>query len=1615
MEPHLDRGLAAEPSPSLPSGYAPERELARRDGVRVVLARRGSQRVVLRLEASGCETLAELAALAALRHPGLAPLVDHGPLPGGGRFVAREWVDGRPLSEVARSLAPEQVGRTVARLAQALAHVHEAGFVHGDLKPDNVLVRADGRSVLVDFGLARRAAQGAAAAPSGSLFYVAPEVLLGRPADARADLFSLGALLVALLAPSAVDARTFYGRFPAQPFLEAAEVDVRRLPEWSRDLVAALVERDPAQRPRAAWVASLLAARLGGVTADKRSAAIQLVWPALEGRASFVDERARGWAGGGGAQVETWWLVDAREARRVADATSLHLALGGRASVEVDLARELAMRATLLDLDTWARERIAADESTAFVLFGVGDSPWRRRAVALLARALMQGARRGARASGHRLVLCCGQEEVPPAELAALAFRVPDASEADLLARLTSWMPDADRSALAALAARLDAEARGSSERIEERLGALVEEGWIRSGPAGSLRLRAGALPAHLGRASRGAAERAAALSPAARTLLAALATAAAPLDDAELARRTGLAPEELAAALDATRAADLATRESGKGIHLTSSLRWAALGLDAEAWGRLHRAARDARGLPSWRRAVHEYLVAPTDPARADALAAELQDLRDGGANEVCLEALQLALEGPGATAASPLLEAERARTWATLGEHDVALARADALEGIADPRVRARLELVRAQVASARGEGEAARTHAEQAARLDPDLAGFVLVSAVRSLFEQGHDEEARARLAGADLASLRAVERLNLQAYGALLAFRAGDPDAARAGLVHSLAGLARQGLSDPEASVRQNLAVVERHAGNLGEAERHLRRALELREREGHPGRKAQVQLALGALLRDRGELAAAEAILTEAAEARERLGDELGAERARAVLGTTLLERGHARAAIALLEPAAARLGREGEGAWPAALAAEARARIGIAGPVPDEPSDDPRVELARARAAALAGDRERALRGARAAEQRARALGRAALERQARTLAGQLARESDGAPERERSEDAWSLVLAPVRSPSALLAAANRAATLGRDDHAARLALAALAEARDDASARNARNLAREAFARCALGLAPPERSALRDHLLGLADPRPSDLDALDEDEDLDMDLLTLLEINQRLVDQDDLGHLLGEIVEHALRVTGAQRGFLVLEEDGELSLDLALDSRRGDIDEPEVELSHSIVRRALESGVGLRLSNASDDPVVGSAPSVAAMELRSVLCQPFTVQEGLRGVIYVDNRTTEGTFDARAERLLALLAGQAALAIRQVRRIEEIRRLNRELEREVVGKESDLRAARQVLRERGLPVPVGGIVGDSPAMERVHQLLRRLAPAHLPVLVVGASGTGKELAARALHELSPRRAGPFVPENCAALPASIIESELFGYLKGAFTGADRDREGLFERANGGTLFLDEVGELPLELQAKLLRVLETREVRRLGATETLPVDFRLVVATNRDLTAEVRAGRFREDLMYRLDAVRIEMPSLAERATDIPSLVDHFLRLQRTRDGIERRCSNEVLRRLVAREWPGNVRELANEITRLCVLSDGDLIDPELVREVRATAAAAVGAREDAILPIAELEKRAIERALEATRGDKRRAAELLGISRAKIYQRLKEWGAEA
>ncbi|RKY60358.1 MAG: hypothetical protein DRP94_00795 [Candidatus Latescibacterota bacterium] len=297
---------------------------------------------------------------------------------------------------------------------------------------------------------------------------------------------------------------------------------------------------------------------------------------------------------------------------------------------------------------------------------------------------------------------------------------------------------------------------------------------------------------------------------------------------------------------------------------------------------------------------------------------------------------------------------------------------------------------------------------------------------------------------------------------------------------------------------------------------------------------------------------------------------------------------------------------------------------------------------------------------------------------------------------------------------------------------------------------------------------------------------------------------------------------------------------------------------------------------------------------------------------------------------------------------------------------------------------------------------------GRSPAMRKVLELIDKVAPTDATVLVLGESGTGKELVARRIHHTSPRRDKPLVAVHCATFPENLLESELFGYERGAFTGANRRKVGHFEYADGGTIFLDEVGELPASVQAKLLRFLQERQFTRLGGVEPVRVDVRVIAATNRDLEREVREGRFREDLFYRLNVFPIELPPLRERREDIPLLVEHFLRQRNRPPDV---VSPEAMEALLAYDWPGNVRELENVIERALILAGEGRITPDLLPFGRPKAGAKVELPDEGV-NLEEVERELITQALEKAGWNKAKAAKLLGITRRRLYSRMEALG---
>src|ERR1700686_2311823 len=345
--------------------------------------------------------------------------------------------------------------------------------------------------------------------------------------------------------------------------------------------------------------------------------------------------------------------------------------------------------------------------------------------------------------------------------------------------------------------------------------------------------------------------------------------------------------------------------------------------------------------------------------------------------------------------------------------------------------------------------------------------------------------------------------------------------------------------------------------------------------------------------------------------------------------------------------------------------------------------------------------------------------------------------------------------------------------------------------------------------------------------------------------------------------------------------------------------------------------------------------------------------------------------------------------------------------------RIEELRaRLER------AARAVELQQENQLLREQLRTRPgFGGLIGVSERMQRVYKIIQKVSQHEYPVLILGESGTGKELVAKSVHFSGPRKDRQFAPVDCSALVPTLIESELFGYVKGAFTGAQHGKQGLLEAAQGGTLFLDEIGDMPVDLQAKLLRPLKEREGKPVGSTERRRVDVRIIAATNRDLESAIKTGSFRQDLYFRLNVVQLKLPALRERKRDIPLLVTSFLDKFSDPQQPPRTISEDAMRQLIGYDWPGNVRELENAIERAVALGSGPIIHvADLPSSLHFPATERVPEKNE-LLPLEELERRAIFRTLRETSGDKLAAARILGIGKTTLYRKLKQYplGAQA
>jgi Nif-specific regulatory protein len=499
----------------------------------------------------------------------------------------------------------------------------------------------------------------------------------------------------------------------------------------------------------------------------------------------------------------------------------------------------------------------------------------------------------------------------------------------------------------------------------------------------------------------------------------------------------------------------------------------------------------------------------------------------------------------------------------------------------------------------------------------------------------------------------------------------------------------------------------------------------------------------------------------------------------------------------------------------------------------------------------------------------------------------------------------------------------------------------------------------------------------------------------------------------SLLDISRRINSEKNFDDLLRIIAEEAAKLVDAERAtiFLLDKEKGELWAKFAM----GLSDTIRFDSRLGIAGAVLIAGKTMIVEDVYKSPLFyPSIDSLTGFHTRNILSVPLrNFRREIIGVFQVLNKR-EGKFMPEDEQFVEALAAQAAIALENAQALSQL-----EVQHQALLEENQ--TLRKEVEER---FTSRSILGTSPKINEIRAIIEKTSETSLSVLITGENGTGKELSARAIHYCSNRRNKPFVPVNCAAIPEPLVESELFGIERGVATGVDR-RIGRIESANGGTLFLDEIGDLSLSAQAKLLRVLQEREVEWVGGRRPVPVDVRLVAATNKDLKEEIRQNRFRQDLFFRLNVIHIHMPSLREIRADIPLLAMHFLRKHAAEIGRHvEGFSPEALRALTAYHWPGNVRELENEIKRAAVLAPGREIQlrdlSEALREEQLSIpepeqSKTSGGKQSLKDRVTTLEIQMIRGAMAQTQGDRRRAAKMLGLSHQGLLNKLKRYGLES
>jgi transcriptional regulator with GAF, ATPase, and Fis domain/serine/threonine protein kinase len=1593
--------------------------------------------------------LDEFKHLSAIEHRGIVKVKDAGRIGAGplaGRlFLVTDYVAGAELGAHLAACRPEERFRCFARICEevvdALAYLHGQGLIHGDLSPANVRCDHEGRPVLIDLGLSQAIEQGPSVAGGafGTLGFVAPEALVGERGPA-ADLFSLGATLYAAwtgVPPFGVGLesvrRLMEGPAPAPSSLCPG------LPaEWD-GLLGGLLALSPDQRPASAAhllreihrlrpegasiemelsipqpAGDPLAGLLVGRESELRTIAT-MIEQLAEGSASASVLTISGPAGSGRRTLIRRALRDARLGLLAQTLPAFAIDERGIAALGTDLpglsgpsvswddpARALQSRILALADALEARSQ----QSPLCVILGPG------REEELLAQAVAGGP-----GNGRLLVLWASEQALRGA--------------ADVTLRP---LAAADVQALAFRAAGCE-----PSEPVVEQI--LRASGGLAAVVA--LLVRRWALCAREGRADAFRLDRA---DVDWAHLLDATLAGLSHQTRLWLAHRVFVGPQpqgesDMAIETDAVREAqaagwwDVVRMTVPTEAHASSVFR--AVQQDV----RLHGAARMATTTLAEadpRRGEAHFVLGELRAAVACFQAAAAKAAQAGQLSEVAQLALRvLSID---ATVGSSAEQTAWATALGLVGQYDAAL---QLLSSCRPENPEAALELAerRAWLLGRRGDPMAARQvltsalqEAEQAgpsrsqvlvrARLARLLVSCGLFVDALQVAQPVLEESSTAGLYAREAAALalsyagRLSEALDL--IVALERTVENSPDKPLAARVAALRGLHAQLSSQPEPA-----ALAYREAA---------RRCEELHDRHG----LAAATFNLGCVLADIGQFGEALTAFQQALRELGRLGITTDLALALYNTGVLLLQLGD----LDAVSRVARRLHEE-------ATATKAQAFMAY--------SHSLEADLARrkgppAAAVSLYGAAEQAF--AHAGNQpmadasgfsRAEALAESGQSKEAAALWKQIQARSSGGQPSSHAQIEEALLLSRARivliasetddeiGPR-LWGLSNAALAQGRKPTAWRAAqlVVRLFERAGDARAAEAQQRAASLFEELTMNTPLQYQAGLhRDPDAPANSFAPQDRNATAQLAEraarAEGRLRRLQRINKRLNSDLRLSRVLEAVIDTAIEMTDAERGFLLLKDGtGDLVVKVARNIDQTTLDAPDFVLSRSIAKQAAEKGEPVVTVDATGDQRFREAVSVSDLHLRSVLAVPLSVKGTVVGTIYVDHRLRKGVFDDDALAMVMDFAEQAAIAIENARLLSELRRrenqvqsLNRRLQHELRIQTQALQGAREELKESrqvaALRYDYRQIIGRTARMQELFRLLDRVTDTALPVVIEGESGTGKELVARAIHYNGPRRERPFVSENCAAIPETLLESTLFGHVKGAFTGAERESRGLFAVADGGTLFLDEVAEMSPGMQGKLLRVLQDGEFHRVGGERPQKVDVRVLVATNKNLERMVSQGKFRQDLFFRISVVRLLLPPLRERSEDIPLLVQHFMqKAAAAAGGAAKSIEPAAMAKLCAYRWPGNVRELENEITRAHAFSGATLTVDDLSPAIRAGADGVVSDEREGLRlkpRVERLERMMIREALTTHDGNQTKAAVALGLSRFGLQKKLQRY----